>query len=123
MDTETFADYSGAGLHAGGGAAAVAAQHFSPPTVTKTWFHQGAVGDEFGSWEELDYTAEYWPGDLQLLAHADGVNQFLASFPQSPETRRAKRDALRSLRGRILRSELYATDGSAREVVNFRVTP
>ena len=24
---------------------------------TRTWFHQGPVGDEFGDWEELDYTA------------------------------------------------------------------
>ena len=24
--------------------------HFSPPTLTRTWFHQGPVGDEFGDW-------------------------------------------------------------------------
>ena len=29
-------------------------QYFSPPTLTKTWFHQGPVGDEFGDWQELD---------------------------------------------------------------------
>ena len=40
---------------------------FSPPTETRTWFHQGAIGDEFGDWEEIDYTAEFWPGDPPAL--------------------------------------------------------
>ena len=25
----------------------VPAEHFSPPTETRTWFHQGAIGDRF----------------------------------------------------------------------------
>ena len=41
--------------------------HFSPPTLTKTWFHQGPVGDEFGEWEEADYSDEFWPGDPPVL--------------------------------------------------------
>jgi RHS repeat-associated protein len=108
LDTETFAEFNASPL----GAAAVPPQYFSPPTVTKTWFHQGAVGEEFGDWQELDYVNEYWSGDSQMLGHTDSINGFLASFPGLPTARRAKRDALRSLRGRILRTELFADDGS-----------
>src|SRR5262249_22064441 len=77
----------------------------SPPTCTKTWFHQGPVGPEEGDWFEVDLSDEYWPDDPP-------------SFPRHPDldallrteglTRRAKRDALRALRGQAVRSELYA---------------
>jgi Insecticide toxin TcdB middle/C-terminal region/HD domain len=36
-------------------------------------------------------------------------------LPQTPDSRRIKRDALRALRGSVLRTELYALDGSPRE--------
>ena len=36
---------------------------FSPPTLTKTWFHQGPIGDEFGGWEETNFGAEFWSRD------------------------------------------------------------
>ncbi|HBY97886.1 MAG TPA: hypothetical protein DEP84_28760, partial [Chloroflexi bacterium] len=111
LDTQTFADYSRPGL-AGQRFAPVAERHFSPPTLTKTWFHQGAVGDETGEWAELDYSAEYWEEDAQLLGQAEGINAVLATFPQTPESRRARRDALRALRGTVLRTELYALDDS-----------
>ena len=75
---------------------------------SETWFHQGPVGDEFGDWEELDYSDEYWSGDPQLLNHTQSVNAFLKTLTD----RRVKRDALRALRGSILRTELYALDGS-----------
>jgi RHS repeat-associated protein len=115
-DTETFHAYHGAGERDRAAAfQPVEKAFFSPPTCLKTWFHQGPVGDEFGEWSELDYTSEYWAGDAQLLGHADGINAFLAGFPQSPTSRRIKRDALRALRGSVLRSELYVLDGSDRE--------
>jgi hypothetical protein len=103
-------------------------EYFSPPTLTKTWFHQGAVGEEYGDWEELDYTAEYWPVDPGLLDHVADVNAFLATYNDrpgtipSPRNRRIKRDALRALRGRVLRTELYARDASARERSAYTVT-
>jgi YD repeat-containing protein len=117
LDTETFETYNEAGLH--GAATAFVRlkdrKHFSPPTLTKTWFHQGPVGDEFGPWEELDWSSEYWPGDPPLLKHTETVNEFLQSWDQTPTSRRCKRDALRTLRGCVLRTELYALDGSERE--------
>lgn len=126
LDTETIGDYHSEGLH--GNAAfkrflkTALEKHFSPPTLTKTWFHQGPVGEEFGDWQETDYTHEYWQGDPQLLGHTERVNAFLRGYNDrgnganaSPRHRRIKRDALRTLRGSILRTELYALDGSERQ--------
>src|SRR4029434_5143893 len=45
------------------------------------------------------------------------VSSFLKSLP-----RRAKRDALRALRGSILRTELYARDGTERQHRPYTVT-
>jgi RHS repeat-associated protein len=119
FDTETFDDYNGAGLH--GGAmwfTSVDQRYFSPPTLTKSWFHQGPVGEEFGEWEELDYAGEYWSGDPQILKHTESVNVFLKTLT----TRRAKRDGLRTLRGSLLRTELYALDGGERQDRPYTVT-
>ena len=118
-DTESFDKYGEAGLHGVDALfTAVDRKFFSAPTLTKTWFHQGPVGEEFGDWEEQDCSDEYWPGDPQLLKHTSGVNVFLRTLPQ----RRIKRDALRTLRGSIMRSELYALDGSPLEDRPYTVT-
>lgn len=123
FDTESFVKYDSDGLHSAAALfAKVDRQYFSPPTLTKTWFHQGPVGDEYGDWEELDWSDEYWKGDPQLLKHTEAVNQFLKNWPATPDGRRVKRDALRTLRGSILRTELYAFDGSVREERPYTVT-
>ena len=122
-DTELFEDYDSSGLHGEETFfAKVERQNFSPPTLSKTWFHQGPVGDEFGDWQELDRSDEYWSGDPQILKHTETVNQFLRSWLPTPDGRRVKRDALRTLRGSILRTELYALDGSDREERPYTVT-
>ena len=122
LDTELFEKYSKAGLHGADAAfAAVDRQYFSPPTLTKTWFHQGAIGDDAVNFQELDCSDEFWAGDAQQLGHVDGVNQQLAQLRQqyagltSRERRQIERDALRSLRGSVMRTEVYGLDGSARE--------
>lgn len=118
-DTESFDDYRGDMQSQSAG---VASQHFSPPTLTKTWFHQGAVGDHFGDWKETDFGREYWSGDGQLLEHTDGINTFLSSFAPTPHARSVKREALCALRGSVLRTELYALDGSQRQSRPYTVT-
>jgi RHS repeat-associated protein len=124
LDTEIFNDFNRAGLHDGETRfekfleAEGRQQFFSAPILTKTWFHQGPVGDEFGEWAELDQSAEYWRGDPQLLGHTQKVNAYLDEI----KDRRIKRDALRALRGSILRTELYALDGSAQEERPYTVT-
>lgn len=100
------------------GPALRASERHAPPLKTKTWFHQGPVGPEVGDWREIDYTHEYWAGDPQLLDHTGGVNAFLRAL----NSRRARRDALRTLRGSILRTELYALDGSAVSERPYTVT-
>ena len=79
---ETFDIYNRPGLH--GEACRFASvdsdKRFSPPTLTKTWFHQGPVGEEFGDWQEKDLSGEYWPGDPQVLKHVETVNEFLKTF-------------------------------------------
>jgi RHS repeat-associated protein len=135
FDSESFEQYHKPGLHdAAGFFKKVEGKYYSPPTVTKTWFHQGAVGDEYGDWSELDLTNEYWDGDPPLLEHTKSVNDFLKGSFDLPSgsslygtklklSRRAKRDALRALRGSILRTELYALDGDAkRESRPYTVT-
>jgi RHS repeat-associated protein len=88
---------------------------FSPPVETRTWFHVGPVGE--GSPRELDLRLEYWPGDLPTLDRPEYTDALLARL--SP---RDRRDALRSLRGRILREEVYSRDGTDREDRPFSVT-
>jgi RHS repeat-associated protein len=119
LDTETFEEYNQAGLHGEHTSfeRVDQPQHFSPPTLTKTWFHQGPVGDEFGDWEEIDYSDEYWPGDDPFLERPAATTAFINSLP-----RRGKRDALRTLRGEILRTELYALDNSSRQEFPYTVT-
>ena len=68
-------------------------------------------------WEEVDYSHQYWSGDPSVLDRPPEISQFLQQLP-----RRAKRDALRTLRGRQLRTELYALDGSDREKRPYTVT-
>jgi hypothetical protein len=74
FDTETFETYNAPGMHgAAVGFSGVDAIHFSPPTLTKTWFHQGPIGEEHGDWYEADYSHEFWPGDPPLLAEPSQI--------------------------------------------------
>ena len=117
-DTEIFTDYHSTGLHPSDRPFnPVEPQQFSPPTETRTWFHQGPVGDEFGDWGETDFSTEYWSGDQQVLPRPAPVANLLKTLP-----RRARRDALRTLRGHILRTELYALDGSPLEGRPYTIT-
>ncbi|MDO7877730.1 SpvB/TcaC N-terminal domain-containing protein [Hymenobacter sp. ASUV-10] len=106
----------------------VAAEYYSPPLETRTWFHLGPVGDEFGEWEELDLSNEYWqevdltilPANGQkvpLMQRPAGMTDLIRSLP-----RRHRRDAFRTLRGSTLRTELYALDGTARQDRPYTVT-
>jgi RHS repeat-associated protein len=118
-DTEVFEVYNQSGLH-GDEADFIKFDtplQFSPPTLTKTWFQQGPVGDEIGEWDEIDFTNEFWSGDTSLLSRPPKISAFLNSLP-----RRAKRDALRALRGSILRTELYAQDGTPRQKRPYTVS-
>ena len=92
--------------------------HYSPPTLTKSWFHPGPVAAaEAGDWSELDLRHEYWAGDPPMLPRPAGQVAFLAGLP-----RLARRAALRAMRGQVLRTELYALDSTDREHRPYTVT-
>ncbi|CAN5788944.1 SpvB/TcaC N-terminal domain-containing protein [soil metagenome] len=119
LDTETFADYHAPGAHGPETRfEPVLDRHFSPPLLTKTWFHQGPVDEETGDWQELDWSPDYWPGDPQYLAHTDAINAFLQTLAEP----RHRRDALRTLRGSTLRTELYALDSTIQQDRPYTVT-
>lgn len=104
-DSETFQHYHAENLLPGISFEAVQTEHFSPPLETRSWFHQGPIGGEFGEWKETDFSHEFWQVDPNMLERSTPMKSFLINLP-----RRSKRDALRTLRGRLLRTELYALD-------------
>jgi RHS repeat-associated protein len=97
LDTESFDRFDGPRAH------------FSPPTLTKTWFHLGPVGMEGAERSEADFTNEYSEIDPPLLGRAPGLDELLASLPVGE-----RGNALRALRGQVLRTERYALDDTER---------
>ena len=71
-----------------------------------------------GSKDRLDLTEEYWERRPPAPEHTERVREFLKNIDArylsltTRERRAIKRNALRTLRGNILRTELYALDGS-----------
>ena len=108
LDTSSFSRYNNGGQFDADMFETVDEEQFSPPTLTKTWFHQGPIRNGRG-WREVDYSEEYWSVDERILSRPDDTRQLLAGL--SGLDRRA---ALRSLRGRVLRTELYGLDGEDR---------
>jgi RHS repeat-associated protein len=98
IDSEERTGFNAGGLIPGGDFDPVPAQDFSPPTLTRTWFHVGLEQDLLGD---------------GLLARS-GLPSGLSD--------EARRQALRALKGTTLRTELYALDGSAREKRPYVVT-
>ncbi len=124
FDSESFEDYHAAGLHGDSRLFSdVPRKSFSQPTLTRSWFHQGPVGEEFGAWVEKDYSSEYWTGDPQVLRHTETIDSFLTAHTGGTFLdRRDRRDALRALRGSPLREELYGLDGSIYQDRPYTVT-
>lgn len=116
-DTQTFDDYHAPSAdHESTATLAVDPRHYSPPTELRTWFHLGPIEDGDGGPTELDCRLEHWAGDPQALTHPAAAAHLAALSPQE------RRDAARALRGRVLRTELSALDGSPLEHRPFTVT-
>jgi len=115
LDTEVFTAYAGRGLDAKPDLLRdlLAQESYAPPILTRTWFHQGPViPDSGGQWRAMDYSSEYWQEDPNRL---DAV-------PRAGGALSMQRDAQRTLRGSILRSEVYALDGSPLQERPYTVT-
>lgn len=112
LDTETFGEGTVATT------ATSDAELHSPPTLTKSWFHTGPVAAaEAGDWSELDLRHEYFGAAIPMLVRPPGQSAFLAGLPRA-----ARRAALRTLRGHLLRTELYALDGTVHERRPYTIT-
>src|SRR5690554_1633847 len=123
-DSETFADYNADGLHEGETFETVGTQDFSPPLETRHWFMLGGVWDKAGGWKVPDFSAEWWThtdqvkhpnqllGDWAWRGDSDtpGVDGQTLQEKLAGLTVDKRREALRALRGRKFRSELYALD-------------
>lgn len=120
LDTLTATEYNTHHLH---GAKVlfekVEGRKFSPPLRTKSWFHQGPIRQREGQWIEADYSREYWQGDPGFFDKGRMLKSVLAGSALKPHE---KRDALRALRGSILRTEVYALDGTERQENPYTVT-
>ena len=75
----------------------------SPPLLTKTWFHVGAVRAPTGEWGELDLESEYWSEDAGWIAAPRSARILPLGMVDSWS-------ALRALRAHVLRTETYALD-------------
>ncbi|MEU2614198.1 SpvB/TcaC N-terminal domain-containing protein [Micromonospora sp. NPDC007271] len=77
----------------------------TPPVRTVTWFAMGPVGPTTVEWTAVDPSTEYWTEDLPLRTPVD-----LSALPAGTP-RPVLREAVRALRGRVLRTEVYVDDG------------
>ena len=120
FDTESFADFAAPGLYDESVPFDNAAPaYYLPPIETRTWFHTGIYFDQTApgqvfDYEDLDqaYRQSYYAGDPQaftLDSHA-------------VETGGVPREAYRALRGAILRTEVYAHDGTTKAEHPYQVT-
>ena len=115
-DTETFEKYNTGDLFSEN-FTQVSLEHYTPPTETRHWFYPGPVGDGYGKWFEPDFSHEYWLGDTSMFERSQEMKDLLTSLPK-----RARRDALRTLRGTMLRSELYGLDSTPLQNLPYTVT-
>ena len=123
-DTEEFGALNAdGGLPAGGN---FDASSNIPPVHTKTWIHTGAY---FGGQRLIEgFQKEYFKGDPQAWAQPItqmpvGTTLTDGSTPASLQgtTAHEDREACRALKGRILRQEIYADDGSAQSPYPYSV--
>lgn len=104
---------------------------YSPPVLTRTWYHTGTPdpGGKLARAHESDYWTEPGLDDAQrralLLDDAsfpDGVVRPDGSRRPHEATGEEWRQAARALKGAVLREEVYALDGSSAEGLPYTVT-
>jgi hypothetical protein len=95
----------------------VSAYHV-PPVETRSWFHTGVYFDEnsthFFDYRELTnaFRREFYRGDDQAVPLDE----------HEVETGETPHEAYRALRGALLRTEVYAHDGSAKAARPYQIT-
>ena len=95
------------------------AASYVPPILTKTWFHTGAY--PMGPRVTRIYDQEYW--SEPSLTPAEAAAMLLPDSPLPPElTGNEIREALRSLKGAMLRQEVYALDETPAHCLPYGVS-
>ena len=89
-----------------------------PPVLTRTWFHTGA---DMGATISRQYETEYYrtPGATVEEASADWLPDTVVPPGLSPHE---AREAVRALKGSLLRQETYALDGSEQQPHPYSVS-
>jgi len=95
------------------------AASFVPPVLTKTWFHTGAYfgRENISTHFEHEYYRE--PNESEQAFQASLLPDTI--LPDGLTTYE-EREAARSLKGRILRQEIYALDGSLKQPHPYSVS-
>ncbi len=123
MDTEFFDVFEKNGLHTNADFINKAKAHHTPPVETRTWFHTGAYYEQRDILER--YRSEYLSGIETLAANQrpqDPQAFDLAPFAFELLSNDEARAAHRALRGSVLRTEVYAHDGSANKNFPYLIT-
>ena len=116
-DTEELGVLSASGVFPV--AANIDAASYVPPVLTKTWYHTGAY--PMGPRVTRIYDKEYWPRPPLTADQVGAVA--LQDSPLAPDlTGDEIREALRSLKGAMLRQEVYALDGTAQATLPYSVS-
>lgn len=102
-----------------------AATSFSPPTLTRTWFHTGAYFDKAAILRQ--FASEYWlPPPLRAntpqAAAARAALAMQESFIDPGLTADERREACRAMKGAEIRVETYGLDGTAQAETPYTVT-
>lgn len=90
-----------------------------PPIRTATWFHTGALMDRQGISQLLSH--EYFK--VQDTSTSSELCSILEETTMPTECREGTqlREATRSMKGKVLRTETYALDGSSKENIPYSV--
>jgi RHS repeat-associated protein len=129
LDTETFDDFTSPGLHGDDQLFANNDSAFHvPPVETRSWFHTGVYfnedrlgedGEPFDHHKLMEaYKQEFYAGDAKAFPMKDQ----LVKAHTSGDSIALPHEIFRALRGAVLRTEVYARDGSEKEPHSYVVT-
>jgi RHS repeat-associated protein len=119
LDTEWVAAAEGKGLFPDR-PAPVNDERPQPPVLTKTWYHLGIPHHERKL--EQAYAREQWSPVSGAADPRKLPGPVFEGEPDEPYTADEVREAVRALRGQMLRQEVYGLDGTAEDGVPVQVT-